>query len=329
MRSSLKKVKLKRLEKAYQRMAEGSLIQSPRLLLFTHSNMTMEERGFYYADTVWGWGGSGIIIKFEEKFFILAPQHVIDKHVPDGLYQNESPFFSHVFAKGFNSSIEEFIFPIRGWKIGQLVSHDSPAIDNDDLVLIELGDLFLYPDRFIDLDSPHAPEGLPLRSLYKNMYLVASGFPAYKNNIKYNLEDNAPFVHEVGLSKSIYPGLCDFQDGFPIARLREKYSHEELVGMSGGIITNLQLKANKTEWVGMIQKAGNGILHFYPAVWIIPAIRRFRESESYLIDPAALLSDPSVLFSQEVIDWRREYYKTIRRLSGARKVSPVRAANFE
>lgn len=302
-------------------MVKGNLIQSPRLLLFTHSNDTIESRGYYYADTVWGWGGTGLLIKFEEKFFILTPQHVLDEHAPDLEFQNESPFFLHVFCEGFNSEVEEFAFPIRGWKIGQLISNDSPTIDNDDLVLIELGDLFRYPDRFIDLDSVHGPQGLPLKAIYEGMYLIVSGFPAQRNNINYHYEDDAPFVHTVGLSKDIYPGVCIYENGFPIVKLRENLTHDELNGMSGGIVTNLQLKPNQTEWVGLIQKAGNGYVHFYPAAWIIPAIKRFRESECYIIDPAAELSDPHLQGTLEVIAERRGYYKSIRQITEMNKRS--------
>ncbi|MFU7284410.1 hypothetical protein ACM74D_22815 [Pseudomonas aeruginosa] len=315
------RISSKRVRNAYDRMAKGSLIQSPRQLLFTHSNSTIADRGFYYADTVWGWGGTGLLIKFEEKFFILTAQHVLDSHIQGLEFQNESPFFSHVFCKNFNSDMEEFALPIRGWKIGQLITGDSPTIDNDDLVLIELGDLFRYPDRFIDLDSVHAPQGLPLKSMFEGMYLIVSGFPAQKNNINYHYEDDAPFAHTVGLSKDIYPGICVYENDFPSVKLKGNLTHDELNGMSGGIVTNLQPKPNQTEWVGLVQKAGNGYVHFYPAVWIIPAIKRFRESEYYIIDPAAELSDPYLQGTPEVIAERREYYKMIKQLTEMSKRS--------
>lgn len=317
----MKKISSKRIRKAYDRMVNGNLIQSPRQLLFTCSYGTIESRGYYYADTVWSWGGTGILIKFEEKFFILTPQHVINAHAPNLLFQNESPFFSHVFCKGFNSSIEEFAFPIRGWKIGQLISSESPTIDNDDLVLVELGDLLRYPDQFIDLDSANAPQGLPLKSIYEGMCLIVSGFPAQRSNINYHYEDDAPFVHTVGLSKDIYLGTCIFEKNFPMVKLRENLDHSELNGMSGGIVTNLQPKPNQAEWVGLIQKAGNGYVHFYPAEWIIPAIKRFRESECYIIDPAAEFSDPNLQGAPEVIYERREIYKMIKRLTEISKRS--------
>lgn len=315
------KISKKRVSNAYDRMTQGNLIQSPRQILFTHSNSTIAERGFYYADTVWGWGGTGILIKFEEKFFLLTAQHVIREHVPDQIFQNESPFFSHVFCKKMNSSIEEFIFPIRGWKIGQLITNDSPTIDNEDLVLIELGDLFLFPDRFIDLDAAHSPQGLPIKSIYEGMYLIVSGFPSQRNGINYHYENEAPFVHTVNLSKDIWPGICVFENGFPAVKLNKELTHDELNGMSGGIVTNLQPKPNQTEWVGLIQKAGNGYVHFYPAAWIIPAIKRFRDSESYIIDPAAAFSDAHFQGTPEVIAERRRFYKNIQRITGKHRCS--------
>ncbi|MCX2690107.1 hypothetical protein OO256_06400 [Pseudomonas sp. DCB_CB] len=311
----------KKVRSAYERMTKGSLIQSPRRLLFTHSDSTIAERGFYYADTVWGWGGTGILIKFEEKFFILTAQHVISEHVPDHNFQNESPFFSHIFSKKFNSSIEEFAFPIRGWKIGQLITNDSPTIDNDDIVLIELGDLFRFPDRFIDLDAANSPQGLPLQSIFEGMYLIVSGYPAQRNEINYHYENDAPFVHTVNLSKDILLGKCVIENGFPVVKLNKNSTHDELNGMSGGIVTNLQPKPNQTEWVGLIQKAGNGYVHFYPAAWIIPAIRRFKECECYIIDPAAKFSDPHLQGAPEVIAERRRFYKDIQRITGKHRGS--------
>lgn len=315
------KIRKKKVSFAFDRMVQGNLIQSPRQLLFTQSNNTIAERGFYYADTVWSWGGTGLLIKFEEKFFILTAQHVIDTHAPDQRFQNESPFFSHVFCKKFNSSIEEFAFPIRGWRIGQLITNDSPTIDNEDLVLIELGDLFLYPDRFINLDSDHSPQGLPVKSIYEGMYLIVSGFPAQRNEINYHYEEDAPFVHTINLSKNILPGKCVFENDFPVVKLKNDLTHDELNGMSGGIVTNFQPKSNQTEWVGLIQKAGNGYVHFYPAAWIIPAIRRFRESDSYIIDPAAAFSDPHLQGMPEIIAERRGFYKDIQRMTGMRRRS--------
>lgn len=149
--------------------------------------------------------------------------------------------------------------------------------------------------------------------MFEGMYLIVSGFPAQKNNINYHYEDHAPFTHTVGLSKDIYAGICVYESDFPSAKLKRSLTHDELNGMSGGIVTNLQPKPNQTEWVGLVQKAGNGYVHFYPAVWIIPAIKRFRESEYYIIDPAAELSDPYLQGTPEVIAERREYYKMIKR----------------
>lgn len=72
------------------------------------------------------------MIKFEEKLFILTQEHVLDAHVPTGVFQNESPFFSHIFSQRFNSDITEVAFPIRGWKTipaeTQLFKSHGPGI---------------------------------------------------------------------------------------------------------------------------------------------------------------------------------------------------------
>lgn len=271
----------------------------------------MEELGRYHADTVYNFGGTGILIKYHEKFFLLTAQHVIDAHYE--IAQNESPFFTHLYSDRGWAGAEDLGFPIRGWRIGESIKEDMPNIDMQDIVLVELASLFRFPNTFIDLDSPNAPKGVPVRNIYKGMILVVSGYPIDDNPIDYPYGDD--YYCSTVLNKHITYGSCDFDGSTPILRFHGEKTHAMLNGMSGGMVSNLMPKANQVEWVGMIQKAGNSIIHFYPASWIIPAIRKYMEASHYIIDPAVMLTNLEIDLSQEAVVGRGEYYQLIRKMT--------------
>jgi len=271
----------------------------------------MEELGRYHADTVYNLGGTGILIKYHEKFFLLTAQHVIDAHYKTA--QNESPFFTHLYSNQGWTGAEDLGFLMRGWRIGELIKEDMPNIDMQDIVLVELASLFRFPNTFIDLDSPNTPKGVPVRNLYEGMILVVSGYPIDENQIEYPYGDD--YNCSTVLNKHITYGRCDFDGSTPILRFYGEKTHAMLNGMSGGVVSNLMPKANQVEWVGMIQKAGNSIIHFYPASWIIPAIRRYMDASHYIIDPAIMLTNLEIDLSQEAVVGRGEYYQFIKKIT--------------
>lgn len=294
-------------------------MQAARRLIFTHCSQSMEELGRYHADTVYSFGGTGIFIKYHQKFFLLTAQHVLDANYKSA--QNESPFFTHLYAHQGWQGVEDLGFPMRGWRIGELISADSPNIDMQDIVLIELASLFRFPDKFIDLDSGHAPVGVPVRSLYKGMLLIASGYPIDENPIEYPYADD--YNCSTVINKHISYGVCDFDGSAPVLRFFEEKTHGMLNGMSGGMVSNLMPKANQVEWVGMIQKAGNSVLHFYPACWIIPAIRSYLQASYYVIDPAVGLTNLELESSAEAVEGRRGYYQLIKSMTDAFKAKSL------
>lgn len=272
----------------------------------------MEELGRYHADTVYNFGGTGTLIKYHQKFFLLTAQHVLDAHYE--IAQNESPFFTHLFSNRGWTGAEDLGFPMRGWRIGELIKADMPNIDMQDIVLVELASLFRFPNTFIDLDSPNAPKGVPVRSLYKGMFLVASGYPINENPIEYPYGDD--YNCSTVLNKHITYGACDFDGSAPTLRFYKEKTHAMLNGMSGGMVSNLMPKPNQVEWVGMIQKAGNSVLHFYPACWIIPAIRAYTQASHYVIDPAVLMTNLEFDSSPEAVEGRRSFYQRIKKFRG-------------
>ncbi len=306
------KVPVRKLSRFYEKTTHSNVVQSVRRLIFTHCSQSMEELGRYHADTVYNFGGTGTLIKYHQKFFLLTAQHVLDAHYE--IAQNESPFFTHLFSNRGWTGAEDLGFPMRGWRIGELIKADMPNIDMQDIVLVELASLFRFPNTFIDLDSPNAPKGVPVRSLYKGMFLVASGYPINENPIEYPYGDD--YNCSTVLNKHITYGACDFDGSAPTLRFYKEKTHAMLNGMSGGMVSNLMPKPNQVEWVGMIQKAGNSVLHFYPACWIIPAIRAYTQASHYVIDPAVLMTNLEFDSSPEAVEGRRSFYQRIKKFRG-------------
>lgn len=280
-----------------------------RRLIFTHCSQPIEELGRYHADMVYSKGGTGILIKYQQKFFLLTAQHVLDENYEAA--QNESPFFTHLFAKRGWEGIEGMGFPMRGWRIGELITADSPCIDMQDIVLIELSSsLFRFPDKFIDLDGTNGRIAVAVSDLYDGMLLVASGYPIDENPIEYPYGDD--YNCSTVINKHIFHGVCEFEGSAPLLRFFSQITHSEMNGMSGGMVSNLMPKSNQVAWVGMIQKAGNGILRFYPACWIIPAIKNYMQASHYVIDPAVHMANLEIESTPEAIQGRAEYFKMIK-----------------
>lgn len=311
------KIPVRKLSRFYEKTTHSNVVQSVRRLIFTHCSQSMEELGRYHADTVYNFGGTGTLIKYHQKFFLLTAQHVLDAHYE--IAQNESPFFTHLFSNRGWTGAEDLGFPMRGWRIGELIKADMPNIDMQDIVLVELASLFRFPNTFIDLDSPNAPKGVPVRSLYKGMFLVASGYPINENPIEYPYGDD--YNCSTVLNKHITYGACEFDGSAPTLHFYKEKTHAMLNGMSGGMVSNLMPKPNQVEWVGMIQKAGNSVLHFYPACWIIPAIRAYTQASHYVIDPAVVMANLEFDSSPEAVEGRRSFYQLIKRFRGSIKAS--------
>lgn len=299
------RITIKKLDRYYKNVSRSNLIQSTRRLIFTHCSIPMETTGRYFADMIYCAGGTGILLKYQQKFFILTAQHVIDANYKDP--QNESPFFTPLLSnKSLNGhNIEEIGFPMRGWRIGELIPENNYTGERDDLVLIELsGFIMIHPDRYIDFDKVSHPKGVNPKLLTNGLFLVSSGYPIDKNPIEYL--DNSEYNCVTTLHRHILPGKCEIIEGQPILRLENKLSHAEINGMSGGLVSNISEKANKTEWVGLIQRGGEGMIRFFPAFYIIPAIKRYTKSSYYIIDPAAELSNLEVENSPDAIFARKE-----------------------
>ena len=299
------KFTLEQVEGFIDEAVKDDLIQSSRRLIFTHCNEGIERRRFYFADTLYNFGGTGVLIKFEEKFFLLTAQHVIDAHYTSP--QNESPFFTNALVRSQWDGLHKLLYPIRGWKIGSLINSDIPWIDDGDVALIELGQPIPggYPECYIDLDSSEGVNVIREGEFYEGWILLASGYPIDENLVEWS--DDGKHDYKTNLRRSTFPGFCVFNGGKPYVEFKLEHSHADMNGVSGGVVTNVPSPGDQIGWAGMIQKAGNGNLWFYPAYLLYPAIMRYRESPSYVIDPAANLVSVEYQSTPEAIQRRKEY----------------------
>lgn len=296
-----------------------NLIQSTRRLIFTLCTEKREQRSRYYADILYNLGGTSTLIKYEEIFFLLTAQHVIDKHYTAP--QNESPFFTNALANSAWDEISKLLYPLRGWKIGSLIKCDNPWVDEDDIVLVELGQPMPggYPENFLDLDSSDSVSIVTAEDFYEGMVLLAAGYPIDENLIEQS--DDGIHDHKTNLKRTTFPGFCVIENGHPYIEFQKKHSHQVMNGISGGMVTNLQPAPDEVAWAGMIQKAGNGSLRFYPAHLILPAILNYRASQNYVIDPAVHLTNPEYHATPEALEGRREFNAMVKELTQRRKIN--------
>lgn len=309
---------MKELDNLIGAIVKGNFIQSSRRLIFTYCTEEIKERGGYFADVLYNKGGTGVLIKYEEKFFLLTAQHVIDAHYD--LPQNESPFFTNALAKGQWDSLSKLLYPIRGWSIGTLINTDIPWIDDEDIVLVEMGQPMPggFPEHFLDLDTDQGVRIMNKDDFEEGLILLAAGYPIEENLIQ--PAENGMHDFQTNLSRRTMPGLCVMEGGFPYIRFQKNYRYEEMNGLSGGVVTNVEFEADQARWAGMIQKAGNGFLRFYPSYAILPAILSYRQAESFIIDPAANLVNLDLQSTPEAIKGRKKFNAMLKGL-GARSAA--------
>ncbi|MDC7711733.1 hypothetical protein [Vogesella indigofera] len=126
------------VEVAWREAVGTHLARSTRRIFFTFCNDPMEDIGHYKMDLLSGMG-TGVLLYFDGKYFILTARHVLNGVVGD-FQQNESPFFV-LFdneRKDKYFRYEEMLFPKIMWSIGDIVEDDGFWVSKRDVVLIEL-----------------------------------------------------------------------------------------------------------------------------------------------------------------------------------------------
>ena len=97
---------------------KSKVAMSSRRFLFNFvGNANIWSDGFH-IDQMSG-GGSGILIKYKSKYFMLTAYHVVKQTIENPL-QNTSPFWIRSKEKHIES-IDDFLMPKKVWFIGELI----------------------------------------------------------------------------------------------------------------------------------------------------------------------------------------------------------------
>ncbi|MDC7711732.1 hypothetical protein [Vogesella indigofera] len=138
---------------------------------------------------------------------------------------------------------------------------------------------------------------LPVSEIYEGQCLHVNGFPFVKNNFDYEFtSNNEDFDHATNIVRHHIVGCCVVAEGSNEPRIRFDLTcgypgHEEVNGMSGGLVLNVPCLGGTQYWVGMAVQVDekNECLDFIPAASLIDAIKNYKKSTPKVIDPAAYL----------------------------------------
>jgi hypothetical protein len=263
---------------------ESNIAKSCRRIFFNHLYDTNYEKG-YHVDVMHG-SGSGTLLYYDEKFFLLTAKHVIDKNIL-GAYQNDSPFWISVNKNPGWGLLYDFLFPKYLYEIGKIISSNTHLIDDDDVSLVELfAPMPLHmPDHFIDLNDKDSY--LKRNDYFEGQFLIANGYPFDLNNFNHDFKkDN--FTHSTNIVRYSVAGICVIENGAPhISYELTDNGDVNYDGMSGGVVCNARDTPEKVQWAGMSLSSSSGITRFLPAWCIYDAIVSYKQAEKHIIDPAA------------------------------------------
>lgn len=279
------KVTQKKLKKYIDKAATSGVARSTRRLFFNHLYESMESRGHFHVDQMYG-AGSGVLLKICDGFFVLTAKHVIENNIK-GELQNESPFWVTAKHRGEWSSLYDFLFPKRVWNIGELISDEINGVDSSDICLVEVfhPQKFHMPDHFIEISSKDCT--LKEEEFFNGQILLVTGYPFERNSF-YFTPLNENITHTTRVQRHTIPGIyiINEEDRYISFDMTEGETHHRNVnGMSGGAVYNVQPKANQVKLAGIPVTAGDNVCRFIPSFMFIDAIINFRDSSSEVIDP--------------------------------------------
>ena len=284
-KSTMTRITPKKLEKHILKAVNSNIAKSTRRFFFNHLTKSTEERGHFHVDFMYG-AGSGVLLNIEDKYFVLTAKHVINKNL-NGDFQNESPFWITSKNKSDFSSLYNFLFPKGLWNIGDLMPKIDAEIDVSDLCLVELFDppKFHIPDHFIKIESESSV--MKKSEFFEGQYLLVTGYPFERNNFDFNPIDHN-YTHSTKIQRHSIPGIYinSASLGYiSFEMTKGDYQHENLNGMSGGAIYNIQPKANMVKLAGIPITAGNNICRFIPSYLFVNALMQYKKSSFTVIDP--------------------------------------------
>jgi hypothetical protein len=265
---------------------ESLPIRATRRILFNHLDQSIEERGYFHVDHMYG-SGSGVVIKHENIFYLLTANHVIANATAYS-FTNESPFWIPSQSNSFPSELNAFLMPAQIVHIGETVPDRGKNFDSEDIILIELffPHADFIPDQFIDLDT--YPDDLATEEdFFEGQFLVAAGYPFSQNAFDFFAPTPEGMTHSTYVHRLIVDGICELEDDEPIMTRRHLAGEfPNLSGASGGIVTNVPAPGDRVKVLGMLVSAGSTIVRFIPSYIIAEAIKNKHMGRITAVDPA-------------------------------------------
>lgn len=282
----------KKLDGYIEKARFSNVAKSSRRILFNHLYVSTEERGRFHVDQMYG-SGSGVLIRYNGDFFLLTAKHVIENNT-SGEFQNESPFWVTSKFQGKWESIYDFLLPKIMWNIGEFVSKSAGTIDLSDVCLIELfyPRKFHYPDHFIEIRDENSV--LTKREYFEGQFLLVTGYPFEKNAFDFT-PVNEDFTHSTSLMRHTIPGCYIPNEDvghISFEMVEGGVKHQNINGMSGGAVYNVQPKANRVKLAGIPVTAGNNICRFIPCYMFIDGLLNYKKCSFRVVDPIVLKAPP-------------------------------------
>lgn len=267
---------------------KSKVAMSSRRFLFNFvGNGNIWTDGFH-VDYMSG-GGSGILIKYKSKYFVLTAYHVV-KEIIENPPQNTSPFWIRSKEKRVES-IFDFLMPKKIWFIGELIPDVVGWQDYTDVVFIEMFDPHknFVPDNYVDItERGECIEILSSNKIFKGQILAASGYPLEANSFEFEVVPKG-YSHATNLQRHHDIGVCLFDEyGHPYIDYEQCkhiftgtiYDHN---GMSGGAIYNFEPNS-KAKLVGMVLSGNNKMIRFIPISKIVSRVRNYDKANFIILD---------------------------------------------
>ena len=297
----------KKLEKHIFKASNSNVAKSTRRFFFNYQHESLEARGRFHVDQMYG-AGSGVLLNIEDKYFVLTARHVIKNNLREG-FQNESPFWLTSKNRSGFSSIYDFLFPKLIWNIGELIPKIDVEIDVSDICLVELfyPQKFHMPDHFIKIDGESSV--MKKSDFFEGQFLLVTGYPFERNKFDFNsIDDN--YTHSTTIQRHTIPGIYLNSASFgyiSFEMTKGNTQHENLNGMSGGAIYNIQPKANMVKLAGIPVTAGDNICRFIPSYLFINALMRYSQSNFTVVDPIFNNPPPLDEVMRVTLEYLREF----------------------
>ncbi len=300
------------ISKAFIYSIDSYIARSTRRMVFNFSTQTIEERGYYYAEGISGFG-AGILVYKDYRYFLLTAKHNITNHIYPEEWRTESPIWVPAHHQP-NIQTEDsgdfvlgsFFMARRMWDIGAISSNEHPSIDASDVVLIEFADNIVMhamrnlPPVFLDLNDQ---EGIMHKNgFFDRQVLVASGFPRNKNDYLHDEEPGSDHVHFQHNIDHVVGMYHNNEEGCLFMSYDPPVSHENLNGMSGGPVYSIYENDSGIKLAGITVSGGNNILRFIPSYMFVEAIDNYRDAPCTILDPASHLTDATTERPDKVLE---------------------------